>query len=234
MQVFFNRQYKDVNGNILSSNVAFSDVIFVLEDLDASSDVVFRRDSTAKALSLANTESKSNPDKSEEAHDSLAPKISLNGRVIQARTQAMVNISNNIDKLNLSGILNVLDGVVETPGRIVIMTTNHPELLDPALIRPGRIDRHIHMGMMELNDIVAMFQHYCPGCELSEDQKSHLANLLDQKGITPAQVEQLLAEVETAESFLDEMTSRLDLKDVSGGSECPTDVQSESEDSNAP
>lgn len=32
----------------------------------------------------------------------------------------------NEDELNLSGILNVLDGVVDTPARIVIMTTNHP------------------------------------------------------------------------------------------------------------
>lgn len=30
------------------------------------------------------------------------------------------------DELNLAGLLNVLDGVVDTPNRIVIMTTNHP------------------------------------------------------------------------------------------------------------
>lgn len=32
------------------------------------------------------------------------------------------------DKLDLAGLLNVLDGVVDTPNRIVIMTTNHPEV----------------------------------------------------------------------------------------------------------
>merc|ERR1711862_960630 len=52
------------------------------------------------------------------------------------------------DKLNLSGLLNVLDGVVDTPDRILIMTTNHPEQLDPALIRPGRIDKKILLGYM--------------------------------------------------------------------------------------
>ena len=41
------------------------------------------------------------------------------------------------DELDLSGILNVLDGVVDCPERILVMTTNHPEKLDPALIRPG-------------------------------------------------------------------------------------------------
>lgn len=45
-----------------------------------------------------------------------------------------------------TGLLNVLDGVVDTPNRIVIMTTNHPDKLDPALIRPGRINKKIYMG----------------------------------------------------------------------------------------
>lgn len=47
------------------------------------------------------------------------------------------------------GLLNVLDGVVDTPNRIVIMTTNHPEALDAALIRPGRIDKKIYLGYMK-------------------------------------------------------------------------------------
>lgn len=53
------------------------------------------------------------------------------------------------DKLDLSGLLNVLDGVVDCPNRILIMTTNHPEKLDPALIRPGRIDKIIYLGYLQ-------------------------------------------------------------------------------------
>jgi hypothetical protein len=44
------------------------------------------------------------------------------------------------EKIDLSFLLNLLDGVLEIPGRIVIMTSNLPEKLDHALIRPGRID----------------------------------------------------------------------------------------------
>lgn len=44
------------------------------------------------------------------------------------------------EKLDLGTILNLMDGILETPGRIIVMTSNHPEKLDPALIRPGRID----------------------------------------------------------------------------------------------
>ena len=52
------------------------------------------------------------------------------------------------DALNLAGILNTLDGVVDTPGRLLVMTSNHPEKLDPALIRPGRIDKMFHLSYM--------------------------------------------------------------------------------------
>jgi hypothetical protein len=45
-----------------------------------------------------------------------------------------------LEKLDLSFLLNILDGVLELPGRIVIMTSNYIEHLDHALIRPGRID----------------------------------------------------------------------------------------------
>ncbi|KOS23030.1 putative mitochondrial chaperone [Escovopsis weberi] len=43
-------------------------------------------------------------------------------------------------RLSLSGLLNILDGVASKEGRILVMTTNHVEKLDKALIRPGRVD----------------------------------------------------------------------------------------------
>lgn len=44
------------------------------------------------------------------------------------------------EAVNLSFLLNLLDGVLETPGRILVITSNYPEKLDRALVRPGRID----------------------------------------------------------------------------------------------
>lgn len=46
----------------------------------------------------------------------------------------------NKDGITFSGLLNVIDGVGAKHGQIVIMTTNHKEKLDPALIRSGRAD----------------------------------------------------------------------------------------------
>ncbi|KAL6848850.1 hypothetical protein ACP4OV_021433 [Aristida adscensionis] len=52
------------------------------------------------------------------------------------------------DKVTLSGLLNFVDGLWSTSGeeRIIVFTTNYKDRLDPALLRPGRMDMHIHMG----------------------------------------------------------------------------------------
>ncbi|CCM04217.1 uncharacterized protein FIBRA_06384 [Fibroporia radiculosa] len=48
--------------------------------------------------------------------------------------------------VTFSGFLNALDGVASGEERIIFMTTNHPEKLDPALIRPGRVDLAVLLG----------------------------------------------------------------------------------------
>lgn len=47
------------------------------------------------------------------------------------------------DKLDISFVLNVIDGIVEHDGRIIIFTANHPERINKALLRPGRVDHII-------------------------------------------------------------------------------------------
>ncbi len=64
------------------------------------------------------------------------------------------------DELTLAEILTVLDGTMEIPGRIVVMTSNHPEVLDAALIRPGRIDVHVNFGYAKRELIAEMVASY--------------------------------------------------------------------------
>ncbi len=60
--------------------------------------------------------------------------------------------SKKIDKKHLlGGLLELLDGIIEMPGRMCIMTTNHPERLDNALTRPGRF-----------GDIIVKFEKLAP------------------------------------------------------------------------
>ena len=113
----------------------------------------------------------------------------------------------NVDELNLSGLLNVLDGVVDSPGRILIMTTNHVEQLDPALIRPGRIDKKLLLGYMEVPDVVVMLEHYFQ-TTLDKEQKRRLQLALTgdstspQLKLTPAQIEQMTAEHDEVEGMI--------------------------------
>jgi hypothetical protein len=64
------------------------------------------------------------------------------------------------DAVTLSFLLNLLDGVLETPGRILVITSNFPEKLDRAFVRPGRIDVQIefkHAGLEFVLDMVNKF-----------------------------------------------------------------------------
>lgn len=64
------------------------------------------------------------------------------------------------DELTLGDILTILDGTMEIPGRMFIMTSNHPEVLDRALLRPGRIDLNVKFGYATRALIVEMYEAY--------------------------------------------------------------------------
>ncbi|GAB9468049.1 hypothetical protein Gpo141_00005377 [Globisporangium polare] len=118
-----------------------------------------------------------------------------------------VSSSNSSDKLNLAGLLNVLDGVIDCPGRIVIMTTNHPEKLDPALIRPGRISKKLHLGYMASAEVQEMVEYYFT-TKLSEEQANRLRTGLEGKTrLSPAFIEELCAEFDDVDAVLSKIVS---------------------------
>ncbi|KAE8334492.1 hypothetical protein BDV24DRAFT_172530 [Aspergillus arachidicola] len=57
--------------------------------------------------------------------------------------------------ITLAAVLNVIDGVCAQEGRILIMTTNHIDQLDPALLRPGRVDMKVLFGYADRSIIPA-------------------------------------------------------------------------------
>ena len=64
----------------------------------------------------------------------------------------------SLERVSLSCLLNVLDGVASQEGRVLFMTTNHVERLDDALIRPGRVDRKIPFGLASKEIIAELFR----------------------------------------------------------------------------
>ncbi|KAI1303086.1 Mitochondrial chaperone BCS1 [Halotydeus destructor] len=67
-----------------------------------------------------------------------------------------------LNRLTFSGLLNMLDGVASTEGRIVFMTTNYLERLDPALIRPGRVDVTEYIGHATDHQLKKAFSQFYP------------------------------------------------------------------------
>lgn len=62
-----------------------------------------------------------------------------------------------VSGVTFSGLLNALDGVASAEECITFMTTNHPEKLDPALLRPGRIDYKVMIGDATIDQVKRMF-----------------------------------------------------------------------------
>lgn len=60
-------------------------------------------------------------------------------------------------QISLSGLLNAIDGVASHEGRVLIMTTNCPEKLDEALVRPGRVDLQIGFTLATKDQIRDIF-----------------------------------------------------------------------------
>ncbi|KAI0525115.1 hypothetical protein KFK09_004506 [Dendrobium nobile] len=105
------------------------------------------------------------------------------------------NESNNSrnDEISLSGLLNFIDGLWSTSGeeRIIVFTTNYKEKLDPALLRPGRMDMHINMGYCGPNSFRILVSNYHAIDEHSMFEE--IEGLLKEVEATPAEVaEQLM------------------------------------------
>jgi len=104
--------------------------IIIIEDIDCMSDIVIDRDI-----------------------------INKNYKCNKKKDINIIEPINNYNN-NLSFLLNILDGLHECSGRIIIITTNKPDKLDKALIRPGRIDFNIHFTKATINDIKNMLSFY--------------------------------------------------------------------------
>ncbi|XP_020698202.2 AAA-ATPase At3g50940-like, partial [Dendrobium catenatum] len=97
------------------------------------------------------------------------------------------------DEISLSGLLNFIDGLWSTSGeeRIVVFTTNYKEKLDPALLRPGRMDMHINMGYCGPNSFRILVSNYHAIDEHLMFEE--IEGLLKEVEATPAEVaEQLM------------------------------------------
>ncbi len=100
-------------------------------------------------------------------HRRGAAKAPVNGNAAAEGAQE------NCSGVTLSGLLNVLDGFHAPENVVYVMTTNDADALDPALLRPGRIDYKLHMGPAGETQKVELYLRFFPGATLA--QATHFA-----------------------------------------------------------
>jgi mitochondrial chaperone BCS1 len=97
-------------------------------------------------------------------------------------------------QVSFSGLLNALDGVGAQEGRIIVLTTNHRDKLDAALIRPGRIDVEEELGNAGAKQLQQLMLRFHP---TESARIAALADAYPNKSLSPAQIQQTLVAAET-------------------------------------
>ncbi|KAJ3164179.1 hypothetical protein HDU88_005491 [Geranomyces variabilis] len=90
---------------------------------------------------------------------SVVRKVDLNLGDLKLPTRFVsAEMSSVMGRFTLSTLLNCMDGHTLANGTIIVMTSNHPEVLDSALIRPGRIDLHLHLSYCSRYQMQKMYR----------------------------------------------------------------------------
>ncbi|RDX88724.1 AAA-ATPase ASD, mitochondrial, partial [Mucuna pruriens] len=150
--------------------------IIVIEDIDCSLDLTGQR--------------KKKKEKDEDENENEPPKNPVKKSEEEEKKAS---------KVTLSGLLNFIDGIWSACGgeRIIIFTTNYVDKLDPALVRRGRMDKHIEMSYCCYEAFKVLAKNYL-------DVESHslfptIEKLLGETNMTPADVAENLMPKSTFE-----------------------------------
>ncbi|XP_062229689.1 AAA-ATPase At3g50940-like [Phragmites australis] len=184
--------------------------VVVVEDIDCSLD-----------LSDRNNKKKGGTNATDEVTAQLA-------MLSPAAAAAMAAVGR--ESISLSGVLNFVDGLWSScvGERLMVFTTNHPERLDPALLRPGRMDRKIELGYCSPAALRVLARNYLDvgdeGCEDADADPDTVNNLMAEAGgllaagvrITPADIAEVFMGCDGAgaaaalRKLVDELRNRRD------------------------
>ena len=82
------------------------------------------------------------------------------------------NVTGEVERRVVAQLLTLLDGMVERGQVVVIGATNRVDAIDPALRRPGRFDREIHIGVPDTKDRYEILQIHTRGMPIEKDEET--------------------------------------------------------------
>lgn len=174
IEFFFEKRYCQNNK---PNSIGFPQKIIVIEDIDAQGDVVLDRSKKNNVAStpvnhinmidvvqsiIMNEKEKGKGKENDNNNDNDNEREKEKGRNKERgrdNNQLMLLKPVEDDLITLDDILNLWDGLEENSGRILVISSNHYNDLDPALTRPGRIDITIEMNNASHDIITEMYNH---------------------------------------------------------------------------
>lgn len=162
--LFFSDEINVWNGQSLERFIIpIHERLYVIEDIDAMGDVVLRREWKKPEIHL---------EKKEDDPFAHIP----DDEILK-------------EPIDLSFLLNILDGTLEASGRMLVITSNFPERIDRALIRPGRIDMIVNFKKCSVDVLKHMVEGFYDIKNI--DHEIWSADGIDRKW-SPAEVNQIL------------------------------------------
>jgi DNA replication protein DnaC len=172
--LYYESRYNELN---LPNTVDFAKKIIVIEDIDCAGDIVMERTQRGIDASPSTKKSTNSNDGECVGVDTDYTEITLSDKLNHIDDELKTTIRENIanesrkllmkmspnqheDNITLDDILNLWDGIRETPGRILVISSNFYDKLDSAIRRPGRIDITLGMTNASHEIIREMFMHF--------------------------------------------------------------------------
>lgn len=125
----------------------------------------------------------------------------------------------------LNQLLAEMDGFDTKKGVIIMAATNRPEILDPALLRPGRFDRHVLVDRPDINGREAILKVHCRGVKVANDVDlnliaartpgfvgADLANLVNEAALLAARKGKSMVTNEEFDEAIDRLLAGLEKK----------------------
>jgi hypothetical protein len=204
VQIFRNTTINDITYTL-------RELLFVFEDFDANSNQVLKsrkddQDSDSNDFNIIpspidicldsingdGTGGEGDPEVTEEITGKESDLIKKYKRTLKRMKQALTMMTKkNNDELTLECVLNTLDGIMELHDAMMVFTTNHIENIDEAFLRPGRIDKIVHLTKASVNTIKEMIKHkFILGEDDLNQYKEQFDNMKDFV-LSPAEVQNI-------------------------------------------
>ena len=180
--IFFEERYSRDNKKC---SVSFDKKIIVFEDIDCVGDIVLDREKNknknitglGKKLDFGELSSTSKINLGDLLETMAATEKETDKKFV------LPKMPNDDEPITLDDILNLWDGIRETPGRIMIISSNHYHDLDPALIRPGRIDITLELSYASHETMKEIYRHL-----FDETINNNMLEEIKEDFYTPAEI----------------------------------------------